>query len=274
VIAFSKNQVTKMKTKSAIIFAIVGLLLSSSIALTIDAAAAKPEVMDNLSNRLAQTSWVRINGVIEQLGTTEVRGQLQVVSRTAVHLDTSNSKEATFASAIWTENTSRAIQSVRAKENFTYVFYVARLPNASVSTFTTNEGNYFLDGTWNYAKVTSTTTVNTDENGTITHVHREQDVEPLQAYGELTVADNKFTLKIDGIDELTGSVYRSVTRSWFNPFKMSDDTSTNTVVRSDLKAIGGCYGFMPGWGNFDMNMDFNNNYRVDISDISSVAANM
>ncbi len=262
-----------MKTKNAIIFAIVGLLLSSSIAFAVDVAAAKPSVMDNASNRLTQASWIRINGAIEQWGETDVRGQLQVISRTATH-QASGSKEATSASAIWTENTSRAIQSVRAKENFTYVFNVARLPNASVSQIIVSDGNYFLNGTWNYAKVTATTTVNTDENGTITHVHREQDTEPMQAYGELTITGNQFTLEIDGIDQLTGSVYRSITRSWFNPFKMSDDASTNAVVRSDVKAIGQCYGYMPGWGNFDMSMDFNNNYRVDIADISSVAANI
>jgi hypothetical protein len=31
---------------------------------------------------------------------------------------------------------------------------------------------------------------------------------------------------------------------------------------------------MPGWGNYDTRMDFNNNYRVDIADISTVASNM
>ena len=262
-----------MKNKNAIIFAIVGLLLSSSIAFAVDVAAAKPSVMENASNRLTQASWIRINGAIEQWGETDVRGQLQVISRTATH-QSSGSKEATSASAIWTENTTRAIQSVRAKENFTYVFHVAKLPNASVSAIVVSDGDYFLNGTWNYAKVTSTTTVNTDENGTVTHVHREQDIEPMQAYGELTITGNQFTLEIDGIDQLTGSVYRSITRSWFNPFKMSDDASTNAVVRSDVKAIGQCYGSMPGWGNFDMSMDFNNNYRVDIADISSVAANI
>jgi hypothetical protein len=263
-----------MNRKNAIIFAIISLLLSSSIAFTVDVTAAKPGLIDNASNRLTQASWIRINGNIEQWGTTDVRGQLQVVSRTAIHQNTSNSKEAISASAIWTENTSRAIQSVRAKENFTYVFYVARLPNASVTTFTSSDGNYFMSGTWNYAKVTSTTTVTTDETGTVTRVHREQDSEPMQAYGELTITGNEFTLKIDGVDQLSGSVYRSITRSWFNPFKMGDDTSTNAVVRSDVKAIGKCYGSMPGWGNFDMSMDFNNNYRIDIADISSVAANM
>ena len=55
---------------------------------------------------------------------------------------------------------------------------------------------------------------------------------------------------------------------------MTDDTTGNVVTRSDVKAVGQCYGAMPGWGSYDTRMDFNNNYRVDIADISTVAANM
>jgi len=260
------------KTKAAI-FAVVGILLVSSLALAIETAAARPSIRENLSNRLTQASWVRINGVIEQWGTTDVRGQLQVQTRSAIH-NISDAKQFTSATAIWTTNTSRAIQAVQAKENFTYVYYVAKLPNASVINVTASNGNYFLNGTWNLATVTSTITVNTDENGTITRVHRDQDIIPSKAYGELTITGNEFTLSIEGIDALTGSVYRSISRSWHNPFKMSDDSNTNAITRTDVRTIAQCYGAMPGWGNYDTSMDFNNNYRVDIADISAVASNM
>jgi hypothetical protein len=55
---------------------------------------------------------------------------------------------------------------------------------------------------------------------------------------------------------------------------MTDDTTSNVVTRSDVKVVAQSYGAMPGWGRYDTRMDFNNNYRVDISDISTVAANM
>ena len=64
----------------------------------------------------------------------------------------------------------------------------------------------------------------------------------------------------------------------FNPFKITDDTIGNlvgiTVTREDMKVVTKCYGAIPGWGSYDTRMDFNNNYRVDIADISTVAANM
>lgn len=258
--------------KRAIIFTIVGILLISSIA-AIDFAAAKPTTMNNMSNRQTQASWIRLNGNIQQWGTEDVRGQLQTQARTATHQN-SGSNSLTSASAIWTTNLTREIQAARTKQNFTYCFYTARLPNASVSTATAASDNYFLDGTWNVANVTSTVTVITDENGTIIRVHRDQDVVSMQAYGELTATNNRFTLTITGLDPLTGSVYRSITRSWFNPFKMTDDSTSSVVTHTDVKAIAKCYGNMPGWGNFDAGMDFNNNYRVDIADISTVAANM
>ncbi len=54
---------------------------------------------------------------------------------------------------------------------------------------------------------------------------------------------------------------------------MTDDTTSNTITRTDVKTIAKCNGASPGWGNFDLGMDFNKNYRIDIADISTVAAN-
>ncbi len=261
-----------MSKKAVLIVAVTCILLVSSVAAAIEFASAAMPMRNNLANRLSQASWIRLNGNISEWGTTDVRGQLQTQARTAVHA--ADTKELTSATAIWTTNTSRAIQAAKSKENFTYSYYVARLPNASIETAQTSSDGYFLSGTWNLANVTSTVTVFTDENGTVTRVHRDQDAVPWKAYGELSVTDNQFTLTIDGIDPLTGSVYRSITRSWFNPFKMTDGSTSSAVTRSDVKAIAQCYGNMPGWGNFDASMDFNNNYRVDIADISTVAANM
>lgn len=264
-----------MNKKKAIIFAIVGILLASSFTLAINFAAAMPaNLADTMSNRLMSASWIRLNGIVTQWGTTNVNGTLQTQARGATH-QISGINQLTSATAIWTTNTSREISSVRSRENFTYVYYAARLPNASISAANVDSATaYSLSGTWNLANITSTITVITDENGNITKVHRDQDITTGQATGQLTITGNTFTLTINGIDTLAGSVYRSITRSWFNPFKMTDDSSTSAVTRSDVHAIALNYGAMPGWGNFDARMDFNHNFRVDIADISSVARNI
>ena len=264
-----------MNKNQAIIFAIVGILLASSLTLAVDFAAAMPiNMADAVSNRLMSASWIRLNGVITQWGTTDVRGTLQTQAKSATH-QISGLNQLTSATAIWTTNITREISAAQSKENFTYNYYVARLPNASISAATVDSATgYSLGGTWNLANITATITVITDENGAIIRVHRDQDIIPSQASGDLTVTGNTFTLNINGIDPLTGSVFRSITRAWYNPFKMTDDSTTSSVTKADVNAIAQNYGAMPGWGNFDSNMDFNHNYRVDIADISTVARNI
>lgn len=264
-----------MKNKKAFAFAITAIFLLSTIGLALDCAAATCGKAQAVANRPLQKSWIRINGIIEKWGTTDVRGTLQTQTRTALRAS-EDTRQTAGATAIWTTNTTRAIQAVRAKENFTYVFYTARLLNGSVTTLSASspDTDYIISGTWNLSTVTSQVTVITNAEGEITKVLRNQEILPGKAYGELTVTDNwsKFTLAIDGIDPLTGSVYRSMMRSWFNPFKMTDDSTTSTVTKLDINEVGKCYGAMPGWGSYDTRMDFNNNYRIDIADISTVAA--
>jgi hypothetical protein len=264
-----------MKNKKTLAFAIAAIILLSTLGLALDLAAASQTKASGVVNRPLQKSWIRINGIIEEWGTTEVRGTLQTQTRTSL-LQSEDTRKSAGATAIWTTNITRAIQAIRAKENFTYVFYTARLLNGSVTTLSASspDTDYVISGTWNLTTVTSTTTVITNAEGEITKVLRNQEISPSKAYGELTVTDNwsKFTLAIDGIDPLTGSVFRSMMRSWFNPFKITDDSTSSTITKSDIGEVGKCYGAMPGWGSYDTRMDFNNNYRIDIADISTVAA--
>lgn len=268
---FTKKE-PNMNKNRVIIFAVIGILLASSLTAAVSFAAAMPSnIVDTASNRLMSASWIRLNGVITQWGTTDVRGILQTQAKAATH-QVSGLNQLTSATAIWTTNISREISAIQSKENFTYSYYVARLTNASITAANVDSATtYSLSGTWNLANVTSTITVLTDEKGTIIKVHRDQDITTAKVTGDLTVTGNTFTISITNLDALNGTVFRAITRSWFNPFKMTDDSSTSTVTRSDVKAIAQSYGAMPGWGNYDLSKDFNNNYRIDIADISTVA---
>ena len=265
-----------MNKKKTLVFAIIGVLLASTLTVAIDFAAAMPPNTGNIAtNRLLSASWIRINGIISKLDGSTVRGQLQTQARVAVH-QSSDIRQLTAATAIWTTEAASAAEKAKESSDFTYTYYIARLPDVSVSPTSKIESpsTYFLDGTWNVAKVVLTVTTQTNADGTVTK-HRTQDISTTQHTGTLTVGTgNTFILHIDGVGDLTGSIYRSITRSWFNPFKMTDDSTTNAVTRSDVKAIAQNYGVMPGWGNFNSNMDFNHNNRVDIADISTVAAHM
>jgi hypothetical protein len=269
--------------RKILIFAIVGILLVSSVA-AINLASALPSALEKVARRLNQATWIRINGNINQWITTtndaentaDVRGQLQTQARVAVR-QSGVIKQLTAATAIWTTEPLTAAEKAKESSDFTYTYYIARLPDDSISDSASkieSPTSYTLVGTWNYAKVVLTVTTQTNEDGTVTK-HREQDITPTKSEGTLTVKnDNTFTLQIEGVGDISGSIYRSITRSWFNPFKMTDDSTSSIVTRTDVKTIAERYGTMPGWGSYDIKMDFNNNYRVDIADISTVAANM
>ncbi len=265
-----------MKKKTAIIFALTAMLAISTLSLTIVAAMPTSNPGMKFASMPVQKSWIRINGIITKWGEQDAKGLLQTQARTAL-LPNSDTRQLASASAVWTTNISRPIQTIKAKENFTYTFYAARLLNASVSKLSasSSSSNYFLNGTWTVLTITSNVTILTDDGGNITRVIRNTETTGVKAYGELTVTDNwtKFTLAIDGIDPLTGSVFRSMTRQMqFNPFKITEES--DVVTRADLKEVVRCFRAMPGWGSYDTRMDFNNNYKIDIADLSTVASNM
>src|SRR4030066_1839487 len=219
-----------MNKKIAI--ALAAIIAVSSLAAAASFANARPWMgpgPNGLLNRMAQArmgngltqkSWVRITGVITDWGTNDVNGFLQTQARTAI-FDTSDTKQLASAGAIWTTNTSRPINGVKAKENFTYTFYAAKLRNASVSELNYADSNFFISGEWNVYNVTGNVTIITN-NGEITNIHRESDTDVGKVYGELSVTNNwkEFTLALDGYDTLYGDVTRTRTGSMmFNPFK-------------------------------------------------------
>ncbi len=222
-------------------------------------------------------NYARINGVITHKGDTNVTGAMQTQSRTIV-LGPDSYKQGSTATAIWTEETSRPINGLRARENFTFTFYAARLVNANVSSTSIAGYRYFVNGTWNVNKITSTfTIVVNDTTGAITNFNRNQNVEPVAtgAYGVLTVANGTFTISINGAEPLTGSVFRERFQAQLcNPFRVFNDDASNTVTQTDVASLKAAYGACPGWGNYDQSMDYNFNYRVDIYDIATAAANI
>ena len=221
-----------------------------------------------------QRSWIRLNGIVETWGSQEVNGSLSVNARTVGFNE--EVRQAAFATAIWSN-----ITNFRQKGNFSYSFYVARLVGANVSALNFDDVDFFLNGTWNVFNVTISQTLIKSgdlESGYTIDRQTKTDVDPIatKAYGELNVTDNwtKFVLKIDGVDELNGVVARArMNQMVFNKFKVNED-ETDKVSRVDLTVLARIYGARPGWGSYDSNMDFNGNYKIDISDLTTVAANV
>jgi hypothetical protein len=148
-----------------------------------------------------------------------------------------------------------------------------------VSSLNTDDYSFFLNGTWNVYQVTSSFNITTDASGAITSFNRNQNavVVVTNAYGELAVSSSgsNFTLSITGVDSLTGSVHVSkISTKLCNPFKILCDDSSTTVTKADVATVVSSYGACPGWGHYDQSMDYNFNYKIDITDLTTAAANV
>ncbi len=267
--AHQPKRMERMKTKiAAAILALTALL--SFVAVVAYAQTAFPVAL----NPPVEASWVRIHGIVTKWGAVNARGQLWTQARTAL-LSNLDTRQFARASAVWSTNLARPIFGIVAKENFTHTFNSAVLLNASVSTFSIGSNNFFLNGTWKVAEVTCEVTVITNSNNEIVSVHRETDATvSKEVYGELTVTDSwtKWNLQLTGYDPLFGLVERSVMgQVQFNWYSVTDNPGTS-VTRADVDAVVQCYRAMPGWGPYNNRMDFNYNYKIDITDLATVAA--
>ena len=128
-----------MNKKISIALAIIAIVAISGISLTgVNASISSTPTTAANSNGVMSRSYIRIDGVISQWETSSttsipVTGVLQTQARVGT-FDNGNTNQLASATAIWTNSTSRPINTVALKQNFTYTFYEARLTNASVSS--------------------------------------------------------------------------------------------------------------------------------------------
>ncbi len=223
------------------------------------------------------STMVRVDANVTGFGTEKAIGTARAQTKTVV-INGTEVHEGASATAIWTTNTSRPINSIRDKGNFTYSFCTAKLVTQNVTGLNIGTSDFFINGTWTVYNVTTTFTVVTDANGDVVSRNHNQNAVALatKAYGELNVTGNwaAFKLSITGVKDVTGKVLaEKITQRGFNSFKIEND-QTNTVTPTDIKGIAKAYGSMPGNGNYDQRMDYNFNYKIDITDLATAAANL
>jgi hypothetical protein len=274
-----------MEMKKTLAVALLAIIVVSSLSFAVASASAMGPANRDWGWKVGswmrrgvivpfQRSWIRLNGIVETWGSQEVNGSLWVNAKTVGFNE--EVRHAAFATAIWSNTTN-----IRQRGNFSYSFYVARLVDANVSALNYEDVDFFMNGTWNVFHVTINQTLIKSgdlESGYTVDRQTKTNIDPIatKAYGELTVTDNwtKFVLSIDGVDELNGVVTRArMNQMIFNKYKVSED-GTEKVSRYDLTVLSKIYGARPGWGSYDGNMDFNCNYKIDIADLTTVAANV
>ena len=258
--------------RESVVAILLAILAISSLSAAISFAKADDSVasadMSAASTDVSiLRSWVRLNGKITQWGSTPVNGSISVQAG-ALRVNDTLARASVKASAVWNNGTAKPTG------NFTYTYYAANLVFAQKVRRNYEGNNFFLNGTWVVSNVTVTNTVITN-NGLISR-HHDVNTVTIKAVGQLNVTDNwtKFTLTINGIETLSGLVHRVMTSTvQVNVCKVADDGDTKVTIK-DVLIVVRAYGAMPGMKFYDQKLDFNLHYKIDITNLATVAANV
>jgi hypothetical protein len=214
--------------------------------------------------------WIRMRGMITQWGSTPVFGWVGANARYVNANGTHHEWASVYV--IWSPTPRRLNCTEPPIENFTFVFYTARLVNNTQIHLNYSGFDLIISGLWNVFKIT--TTINVSEDGTLIDIAHTFEPVVLDALGELRVFANghQFEIGIEGIDLLSGFVVSWAVR--YVEIKICDLNDDGKVDLVDLVRVARRYGKMPGLFDYDLDADFNFDGKIDIGDLTTVAASI
>ena len=244
--------------------------------LTLAAFAFVPAITRAEDEMEVQQTWVQVAGQVERFGSDVAYGWLSAHAK--MQTINATSAEWAHAHAFWTTSLVTPMEldehSRPGFENFTFSFYFARLVNASTVALNYSGYDFYIGGLWDAYNVTFVYYPN--EEGDFDGENFNFTMEPLaeNATGELRVTGNwtVFELSISGVDLVSGSVHHYFIGSV--EIEMEDFNGDNKVGIQDLVHVAHAYGSKPGFKGFDFDMDFDNNFEIDVGDLATVAANI
>ncbi|MGD0495535.1 MAG: hypothetical protein ABSB28_05790 [Candidatus Bathyarchaeia archaeon] len=249
----------------------------------------------------SQGTWVRMNGYITQWNmtngnTTKTFGW--IVANAAVVNKNGTVHEWAMAHATWSDIMrayplgDHPLGEVNVSEtemgnfSYTFSFYTARLLNVTELGFNKTETghDFYLAGYWNVSERTQTINITWGEHMRQITVTWTDTPVATNANGTL-VADwggvygwiGKFALSIDGVGTLSGFARKGI--EWTHELNICDlgDAQGNPrgkVDINDLVKVAKHYGEAPGFGNYDSSLDLNGDGKIDIGDLTTIAANI
>jgi hypothetical protein len=222
------------------------------------------------ADTLIQKLWIRMRGFITQWGSTPAFGwmgaHVKMVNDNGTH------HEWATAFATWSYDKPRLNCTTPPKENFTFTYYTARLVNSSEINLNGTDYDLSISGLWNVNNIT--TTVLVDENGTFINCIRVITPVVTEAQGELHAFSywHNFELNITGINLLSGFLVGHVIA--YKEIRFCDVNDDGKVDLIDIVKVAKRYRTVPGLFNYDPNMDFNGDGRIDMGDLTTLAANI
>jgi hypothetical protein len=220
-----------------------------------------------------QKTWVRMRGQITQWGTSPAFGWIWAHAKMVNITDVS--REWAGVRAIWTQH-QPMVSTHPPTENFTISFYITKLINTTLVELNYSGYDFYISGVWNVYNVTLAYYV--DGSGNLLSFSMTLEALVIQGEGELCVLNDwdDFQLSIDGIEMLSGKVIMYAVGQWeIKICDVNDDGNGDGKVDiHDLVRVARRYGSMPGLGSYNIEMDFNFDFRIDIGDLTTLAANI
>ncbi|RLI40512.1 hypothetical protein DRO69_12800 [Candidatus Bathyarchaeota archaeon] len=150
---------------------------------------------------------------------------------------------------------------------FSFTLYIARLVKASTIAINFSDSNFYISGFWDVYNITWTYIGERRFNMTAKPV-------VINGTGEFKVINywHRFTLDIEGIELVSGRVVFLCFRLLRIP--PGDINKDYIVDIFDLVHAAKRYETTPGVADFDFDLDFDDNLKVDIYDLTTIGANL
>jgi len=216
---------------------------------------------------------VRARGIITQWGSEQVFGW---VDAHAVMVDKNGTyHEWARVHAMWSYDKPRLNCTKPPTENVTFSFYVAKLVKSTEINLSRPGLNLYIAGFWNVAKITTSIYVNGE--GKLINVTRVFEPILTNATGEFRTFPGPplgyvFELDIDGIEMLSGFIRGFIII--YKELKICDLDDDGDVDLIEIVRVAKIYKAVPGMPGYNVEMDFDLNYRIDMGDLTTVAANI
>ena len=214
--------------------------------------------------------WMRFRGAVTDWGNEPYKGSVTVNARTA---NVPPPRFIPWASVdvFWTNEKRPLASDTKPVGEVTFTHYSARL--LRMISIRRQEGMVVnITGIWNVTKVKITSVF--AEDGSLVKTSRELTPIVTRGKGQLHIPDGwkTFDIEIEGIDTIKGvAIAMTTTTNRINPFSIGTNP---TVTLQDMFQIVKSLRAMPGFGNFRPELDYNGDSKIDMADLTTVAANM
>jgi hypothetical protein len=252
-----------------IMVALLIVVLGSSCFGTLIGQALAQSSADSTTPPPLTVRWMRYRGAITQWGSEASKGSLVVNAKTA-NVPPEFFKPWVTVEAFWSnEPPFPATKPTGGQYVFTH--YHARLVML-ISIRKQADMIVNVTGLWNVQKIVTTTDF--DQNGV--PIKTVNEVTPLatQTMGQLHITTDwkNFDITVNGVDPLQGiEISMMTTTNTMNPFSFE---GAPKPTLPDLMRVVGCFRTVPGFAKFNPELDYNGNSKIDIADLTTVAANM